>query len=513
MQRLSALDNSFLEIETDSIQANIGGVSVFEGPVPSQAALRRLVESKLDRVPRYRQRVRRLPLRIGMPIWVDDEHFNLGYHLRRTALPAPGGHAELDALVGRVMSQHLDRGRPLWEMWVVEGLEKGRWGLLWKVHHAMVDGVSANDLMSEVLDAEPVAPPTRPARRWRAQPLSRAELVTESVRGALTPLQQAGHAWGRLRGAPADLALRGAAMVRTVLPIAPSLAQQRVHTSLNGAIGPHRVWVRASIELDDVKRVRRVSGGSVNDVVLALVTRGLRDLLRTRGEVLDERTVRTMVPVSVRSQAERGTLANRVSAVFAELPVGVDNARERYVLIHEQMDGVKQSRDAVAGDVLVRLAGFAPPMLLALGARLALRTPQRMINTVATNVPGPQHPLYCAGRRMVEAWPYVMLAGRVRITTAIFSYDGTLYFGITGDLDTAPDIGVLARGITAGIDELLGTAEVAPRRYRTRSSSTTRTASTSAGRTSASSGSVRSRSASGASRSPSPGSGASSSAS
>lgn len=513
MQRLSALDNSFLEIETDSIQSNIGGVSVFEGPAPSQPALLRLFASKLDRVPRYRQRVRCLPLRISMPMWVDDEHFSLGYHLRRTSLPAPGGRAELDTLVGRVMSQHLDRRRPLWETWVVEGIEDGRWGLLWKVHHSMVDGVSANDLMSEVLDAEPVPPPRRRANRWRPQPPSPIEFLTESVRGALTPVEQAEYAWERLRGAPADLARRGAATVRTVLPIAPSLAQQHVHTSLNGPIGPHRVWARASVDLADVKRVRNGLGGSINDVVLALVTGGLRDLLRTRGEVLDERTVRTMVPVSVRSEAERGALANRVSTVFAELPVGVGGVRERYALIREQMDDVKESHGAVAGDVLVRLAGFAPPMLLALGSRLALRTPQSLVNTVATNVPGPQHALYCAGRRMVEAWPYVMLAGRVRITTAIFSYDGTLYFGITGDLDTAPDVGVIARGVDAEITELMRAAGAAPRRYRTRSSSTTRMAASSAGRSSASTGTPRSRSATDASRSSSPGSGASSSTS
>ena len=481
MQRLSALDNSFLEIETDSIQSNIGGVSVFEGPAPSQAALLRLVESKLDRVPRYRKRVRRLPFGVGMPIWVDDLHFNLAYHLRRTALPAPGGGTQLDALVGRVMSQHLDRSKPLWETWVVEGIERGRWGLLWKVHHSMVDGVSANDLMSEVLDTTPALPPSRRQRRWRPQPVTPADMVAESVRGALVPLEQAERAWQRLRGAPVDLALRGVATARAVLPIAPSLAQQRLHTSLNGAIGPHRVWTRASITLADVRRVRSALGGSVNDVVLAVMTRGLRDLLGARGEERDDRTVRTMVPVSVRSEAERGTLANRVSTVFAELPVGLSGARERYADIRAQMSNVKESHNAIAGDVLVRLAGFAPPMLLAAGSRLALRTPQSFVNTVTTNVPGPQHPLYCAGRRMLETWPYVMLGARLRITTAIFSYDGTLYFGITGDLDGAPDVGVIARGVEAGMRELLRAAGARGERYMTRSSSTTRTAASSAG--------------------------------
>jgi len=502
MQRLNALDNSFLEIETDSIQSNIGGVSIFEGPAPSQAVLLRLFESKLDRVPRYRQRVRHLAFRIGMPIWVDDEHFDLGYHLRRTALPAPGGAAELETLVGRVMSQHLDRSKPLWETWVVEGFEGGHWGMLWKVHHSMVDGVSANDLLTEVLDELPVAPPSRSSRQWRPQPPSRLDLFAGSIGGALVPVTQVERAWGRMRRAPIDLAQRGFSTLRTVLPIAQSLAQQPLHTSLNGSIGPHRRWTRASVRLEDVKRLRGALGGSVNDVVLALVTRGLRDLLRARGEPLDHRTVRTMVPVSVRSEAERGTLANRVSTVFVDLPVGVAHAAERLALISDQMDDVKERHDAVAGDVLVQLAGFAPPMLLALGARIALRAPQSFVNTVATNVPGPQHPLFCAGRRMLESWPYVMLAARVRVATAIFSYDGTLYFGITGDLDTARDIAVMARGIETGMTELLREAGAPPRRAQTRSSGTTWIAASSAGSTSSSTGSSpRSRSARGASKS------------
>ena len=486
MQRLSPLDNSFLEIETDSIQANIGGISIFEGPAPSQTALLRLVGSKLDRVPRYRQRVQRLPMRLGMPVWVDDAHFNLAYHLRRTALPAPGGGAELEALVGRVMSQHLDRSKPLWETWVVEGVEGGRWALLWKVHHTMVDGVSANDLMGEVLDTSPQPAPRRRAREWSPEPVSALRLAGASARGFLAPLGQVESGLRQLRATPAELALRGLATVRTVLPIAPSLAARPHHTSLNGPIGPHRVWTRAAVSLDDVKRARRLLDGTVNDVVLALVTRGVRDLLRSRGEELDARTVRTMVPVSVRTEAQRGTLANRVSTVFVELPVGVEDARERFRDVHAQMENVKETHSAIAGDALAGLAGFAPPMLLALGARLALRAPQRFVNTVATNVPGPQVPLYCAGRRMVESWPYVMLAARLRVATAIFSYDGTLYFGITGDLDTAPDIGVMARGVEAGMEELLSdagataTVRAARRRY-TRSSGTIRTAASSAG--------------------------------
>lgn len=490
MHRLSPLDNSFLEIESDSIQANIGGVSVFEGPPLAQRALLRLVESRLDAVPRYRQRVQRMPLGIGMPVWRDDVHFNLGYHVRRTALPKPGGDVELDTLVGRVMSQHLDRDKPLWETWVVEGMQDGRWAMLWKVHHAMVDGVSAYDLTSAVLDTAPRAVPARRRRPWQAESPRPLQLVAESARGFVAPLDQMEVLAQLVRRQPRSLALQTLATARALLPIAPALARQRHHLTLNGPIGPHRRWSRVAVSLNDVKRIRRALGGTVNDVVLALVTGGLRDLLHSRGERLDGRTVRAMVPVSVRSEAQRGELANRVSTVFAELPVGVADPSARFVDLRKQMEHVKETHGAVAGETLVGIAGFGPPMLLALGSRLVLRTPQRMINTVATNVPGPQEPRYLGGRRLLEAWPYVMLASTVRIAIAIFSYDGCLYFGVTGDYDAVPDIDVVTRGVSAGLAELL--------RYSS-PSSTRRIASSSAGSSngsagSSSSGSPRSRS-------------------
>jgi WS/DGAT/MGAT family acyltransferase len=229
--------------------------------------------------------------------------------------------------------------------------------------------------------------------------------------------------------------------------------------SLNGSIGPHRRWVWARSQLADVKAVRAALGGTVNDVVLAVITNGFRELLIYRGEPVVEQTVRTMVPVSVRAPGERGTYNNRVSAMFAELPVGIADPVERLDSIRRQMEGLKDSRQAVAGEVLTSLSGFAPPMLLSLGARAFMRIPQRSLNTVTTNVPGPQFPLYAAGRRMLEAFPYVPLAGTVRIGIAIFSYDGTLNYGVTGDFDTVTDIGVLAGGIEDGLTQLLRIAE------------------------------------------------------
>jgi WS/DGAT/MGAT family acyltransferase len=232
-------------------------------------------------------------------------------------------------------------------------------------------------------------------------------------------------------------------------------------TSLNGTIGPHRRWAWARSQLADVKAVRAALGGTVNDVVLAVITNGFRELMQSRGERVTDETVRTMVPVSVRSPGERGTYNNRVSAMFAELPVGIADPVERLNSIRTQMEGLKESKQAVAGEVLTSLTGFAPPMLLSLGTRAFMRLPQRSLNTVTTNVPGPQFPLYAAGKRMLEAFPYVPLAGTVRIGIAIFSYDGTLNFGVTGDYDSATDIGVLAGGIESGLAELVRIAEKA----------------------------------------------------
>ncbi|HVD00838.1 MAG TPA: WS/DGAT domain-containing protein, partial [Candidatus Dormibacteraeota bacterium] len=235
---------------------------------------------------------------------------------------------------------------------------------------------------------------------------------------------------------------------------------------LNGPIGPHRRWSWATASLAEVKEVRVALGGTVNDVVLAVITRGFRDLLLGRGNEVEGKVVRTLVPVSVRSENERGQYNNRVSGLFPGLPVGLADPVERLNDIKEQMDVFKGSGQAVAGDVLTKLGGFAPPMLLALGARLGTRFEQRMVQTVTTNVPGPQFPLYAAGRQLVYAYPYVPIAGSVRISVAIFSYLGGLNFGVTGDWDSVADIEVLTRGIGAGMEELLAIARRPARNTR-----------------------------------------------
>ena len=460
MEPMSALDASFLHVEDRNRPMHIGGVSLFEGPPPPFERLLEMVEGKLGLVPRYRQKVRFVPFGMGAPVWVDDPHFNLGYHVRHTAIPAPGSEEQLRRTASRIFSQHLDRSKPLWEMWMVEGLDEGRWALLSKVHHCMVDGVAATDLMSLMFDDRSRA---GDPGSWMPAPEPRGtELVVRAMaRRAFRPRLEV-RALEELGRAPLESivsALTAARAVvsagRTLRPASPS--------SLTGSVGPHRVWAWARIRLGDVKTIRAAIGGTVNDVVLAVVAQGFRELLESRGEPVDGRTVRTMVPVSVRRPGEKGVYNNRVSAVFVGLPVGVADPRDRLAAVRAQMDGVKESRQAVAGDVLVSLSGFAPPLLLALGSRLMARSPQLGVHTGVTNVPGPQQPVETLGRRLRESFPYVPLIGPARVVVAIFSFDGSLYFGVTGDADSASDIDVLTAGVERGASDLLALAAPARR--------------------------------------------------
>jgi diacylglycerol O-acyltransferase / wax synthase len=459
MDRMSPLDASFLHLEGPVCPMHIGSVAVFEGPAPPRDEVEAMVAGKLPAVPRYRQKVRFVPLDLGRPLWVDDPHFNLGYHLRHTALPPPGGDDELRNLVGRVMSQQLDRTKPLWEMWMVEGLEDGHWAIVSKVHHCMVDGVSGTDLLTVVLDQDPSPPRPEPGV-WEPEPEpSNTALVTDAVRERIvSPYEQFRAVRSGLRGPRALRSQLGD--VGKGLRSLVTAVRGSPETSLNGPIGPHRRWNWARSTLGDVKVVRTSLGGTVNDVVLTAITQGFRDLLLSRGEAVEGREVTTLVPVSVRTPGERGTYNNRVSAMFAQLPVGIADPVECLVSIRAQMDGLKESKQAVAGEVLTSLTGFAPPMLLAVGTRVASRASQRNVNTVTTNVPGPQFPLYAVGRQMLEAFPFVPLGGQIRIGIAIFSYNGMINFGVTGDYDSTPDLGVLCRGIEDGMGELLKAAGV-----------------------------------------------------
>ncbi len=461
--RLSPLDASFLHIEDHVSHMHIASVSIFEGPAPPYADIVAMIDAKLDLVPRYRQKVKFVPFELGRPVWVDDPHFNIEYHVRHTALPAPGGETELRKLVGRVMAQQLDRTKPLWEIWVVEGLEDGRWAMLAKTHHALVDGVSGTDLLAVIMDLSPdVVRPEPSAWTPRPEP-SGLQLVVDALENVVrSPYEQLRaaraqtRALRRLAGYALDVGGGLFALAGLVRPMPLS--------SLNGPIGPHRRYAWATTSVDDIKRVRKALGGTFNDVVLACITSGFRELLLARDEDV-ERVVRTLVPVSVRARDASGkaigdgTYENKVSAMFAELPVEIDDPALRLHVITEQMKDLKESKQALAGEALTSMSGFAPPMLLALGMRLATRAGQRNVNTVTTNVPGPQFPLYAAGRRMIRAFPYVPLGGQIRLGIAIFSYDGEVNFGITGDYDSTPDIDILAGGIEQGMTQLLKASE------------------------------------------------------
>jgi diacylglycerol O-acyltransferase / wax synthase len=465
MEWMSPIDSSFLHVENDTTPMHIGGVSIFEGPPPPFEDLRTMVAGKLDLVPRYRQKVRFVPLAVGSPAWIDDPHFSLDYHLRHTAIPSPGSEEQLRQMAARVFSQHLDRDKPLWELWTVEGLEGGRWALLSKVHHCMVDGVAATDLMSVMFSDTTTG---AGEREWAAAPEpSGLEVLMRTIGRRASPSGQL-DALRRALMTPGNTLRSLAEIVRATAAASPSMRPVAA-SSLTGPIGPHRRWSWADVRLADVKRVRAALGGTVNDVVLTLITNGFRELLESRGEeVAEDRVVRTMVPVSVRRQGERGVYNNRVSAVFAGLPVGLVDPARRLQRIRAEMDGIKESKQAVAGDVLTSMSGFAPPLLLALGSRLVTLSPRLNMHTATTNVPGPQQPVQTLGRRMLRSYPFVPVVGSIRIVVAIFSYDGGLYFGITGDYDGAPDIDVLTAGIARGMDDLLALAAPPPRARRSR---------------------------------------------
>ena len=457
MDRLTSLDAEFLHIEDGISHMHIAGGCVFAGEPPTEDELIGLIAGKLHEIPRYRQRVRAVPLELGRPVWVDDPHFDIHYHVRRTALPAPGGDAEFDALMGRLMSQPLDRNRPLWEAWLVEGLDNDRWALVFKIHHCMVDGIAGVRLLEVLLDISPVTPVAEPVP-WSPEPEpSGTALVLDAWAGltadAITSTRRLADVVAHPRRglATASSTASGLARYARNLVGGPPL-------SIEGTIGPHRAWAHADASLADVKAVGHAFGGTVNDVVLAVVTGGFRRLLETRGDDPATATVRSLVPVSTRGTDARGVPDNRVSAILYDLPVGVGDPIDRLTEVRAGMTDRKGSHMAEAVEAITTISDLAPPMVVGAisrtASRMMRRIPQRTIGTVTTNVPGPQFPLYCLGREMLEYRPFVPIAHGVRIGVAILSYNGRLFFGVTGDGTSAPDVGVLASGILAEVDAL-----------------------------------------------------------
>jgi WS/DGAT/MGAT family acyltransferase len=403
-------------------------------------------------VPRFRQKLATVPLGLGRPVWVDDTHFNLEYHVRHTALPPPGDERQLKRLAARIMSQQLDRSKPLWEIWIAEGLADDRFALISKTHHCLVDGVSGADIMSVLLDLGP-EPQEVEQERWRPAPEPTADqLFIDALKERITsPIEL-------LRTAQST-ALDPGTLPNRFLESIKALGSfvggsfSAPPSTLNQPIGPHRRFETVLVDLDDIKLIKNKLGGTVNDVVVSVVTGGLRRLLRGRGERVDEIELRAMIPVSVRADSDRGALGNQVASMWAALPVNEGDAAKRLAIVSETMRDLKDSGQAVGAKVLTTLGEYAPPTIIAQASRLVAR--QRAFNLVITNVPGPQIPLYSLGREMSEVYPVLPLADNTTLGVALLSYNGKIGFGLLGDYDTAPDLEVLAEGIEKSVSELL----------------------------------------------------------
>jgi diacylglycerol O-acyltransferase / wax synthase len=463
VDRLNPLDAVFIDAEDEDRHTNmaIASTAVFEGPAPSRKEFLAYIAARLPEVPLYRRKLRTVPFRLGRPVWVEDPDFDLGYHVRFTALPEPGGDQQLAELMARVMSQRLDRDHPLWEYWVIEGLADDRWALISKIHHCMVDGVSSTDLYRVIFDFTPQpAPAPAPAaaddRAVDGEPSSVMLAVQAALDMVMLPGRQA-LALGRAVTDPRHTVSQVAGTARAIGKMAPSL-RPATGSSLSGQIGAQRRHAVARASLADIKTVKREFGGTVNDVVLAAISGGFRALLLARGEVTEPHEVPSLVPVSLRAAGEENIYENRVSALVANLPVHVEDPVERLAAVRAELESLKESKEALAGEALISLGRYSPYPLASWYVRTLLGLPQREIVTVTTNVPGPQQPLYGMGHRLVEIIPFVPIATTVRIGIAIFSYCGNLTFGVTGDFAANPDLDVLARGIEDGVAELVAAA-------------------------------------------------------
>ena len=460
--RLSPLDVSFLYLEEATTPMHVGSVSLFEIPAEGfdHERLVALIRERIPLVPRFRQRIRWVPGHLANPVWADDETFDVTYHVRRSALPRPGTDEQLRELVARVQSRRLDRDRPLWEMYLVEGLQDNRFAVITKTHHAMVDGLSAVDIGQVILDVTP-EPRDSPPDTWLpASDPSSLELVTGAV---IDNMRRPSAMIDTVRTGVSDVrttARRTVGAVAGILALTRTAARSAPLTPLNTPIGEQRRYGMAATSLDDYKRIRKAHAPdatiTVNDVVLAVVAGALRAWLLTRGEpAKPSSSVRAMVPVSIRSPEQAGTLGNRISSFFVDLPIGEPNAVMRLHQVSYAMRAHKESGQAVGADLIAGLAGFAPPTMHALSAQMGSSFSQRMFNTIVTNVPGPQFPLYAAGARMLATYPVVPLVKNQAVSIGLTSYDGGVYYGLNADRDAMADVDVLAQCIQDSMAELL----------------------------------------------------------
>ncbi|MGH2853732.1 MAG: WS/DGAT/MGAT family O-acyltransferase [Solirubrobacteraceae bacterium] len=463
LDRLTAVDAAFLLQEGPSSHMHVGGLTLLEGPPPALEEFLGQIRKRLHLVPRYRHKLAHThtALDSSRPVWVDDPSFNLEYHVRHTALPAPGDWEQLCNLTARIFSQQLDRSKPLWEMWLIEGLRDDRFALISKTHHSLIDGIAGVDLATVLFDLSPTPPPVRHSGRpWQPhREPGTLELLAAGARGALRgALEQAAGAADALAHpdhalASAREAAEGVAeIVWAVLNPAPA-------TPLNVDIGPHRRFVGVGSPLEDFKLVKRAFGCTVNDVVLAVVAGALRTFLISRGVRTEGLELRALVPVSVRAEDEHHQMGNRIVVMRGPLPVYMADPLQRLRFVKREMDGLKESKQALGAEVIANAQNFAPPTILAQASRLNFST--RLFNLIVTNVPGPQFPLYVLGRRMLEAYPVAFLPQSHALAIAIMSYNGQMNFGLLGDLDAMHDLDELGASIAEELATLVSLAHEA----------------------------------------------------
>ena len=458
MERLSSIDASFLTNESSSAHMHVGAILIFEGPPPAYEDFLDHVRSRLHLVPRFRQKLAFPPIETGRPFWVDDPHFHLAYHVRHSALPAPGSEEQLRNIAGRLFSQGLDRSKPLWELWLIQGLEKNRFALVTKTHHALVDGVSGVDIATVLFDVKPVPEPIEPDRDWVPHPPpTAAELAARGVAElSETPFKLARRAV-RAASHPLRTTRRVIETGEALGEVAWNFTNPAPEVPLNTEIGSHRrfAWTRA--ELGDFKRIKDALGGTVNDVVLTVVSGALRSWLRSRGLKTEGLELRALVPVSIRAEDERGQLGNRIAAMRGPLPVYIEDPVKRLDAVRSAMGSLKESKQALGAEVISRFNDFAPPTLLAQASRINFST--RLFNLIVTNVPGPQIPLYVLGRELQDVFPVAFLPENHGLAIAIMSYNGGIDFGLLGDYDSMEDIEMIATGLNESLADLLAAAE------------------------------------------------------
>lgn len=455
-ERLSVLDSSFFDLERPNVHMHVAGLMIFD---PSSRPdgrfgidqVAELIEQRIHLVPRFRQKVVTIPFGAGRPVWVDDARFDIGFHLRRAALPTPGGRRELADFVQRVHSRPLDRSKSLWEMYIIEGLEDGHVALLTKVHHAMIDGMSGVDIATVLFDVAP-EPRAVEAETWipEPEPSPRALLVEAIREQVMNPVRAGVETIAEIVQSPDVTVRRAQELVGGIASLVSAGAPPA--SPFNRRVGPNRRFAMAEAPVQDFKLVKNALGGTVNDVVLATVAGALHRFLTRRALPTAGVSLRAMVPVSTRDESHRMALGNRVSNMFVDLPVGPMDPVHRLEAIVRTTKGIKESHQAVGAEAIMNAGPWAPPTLHALAARLMQR--QRWMNLVVSNVPGPQISLYLGGARLVVTYPLMPLAERVGLSIAVTSLAGVMGFGLTGDWDALPDIGFLGEFLLLALDDL-----------------------------------------------------------